>query len=262
MNCKSCDTVLNTESSFCFKCGGRIVKHRITVKSLFVEFFERYLSFDSKFFTTFKTMFLAPENVINGYISGSRNKYIDPFSYLFLAITLSGLSYFLIKSGWFGLDINKLTEIQSTMQNANQDIKMLEMQKKINSFIFDYQNLVILLSIPLLAFISKLTLWKNKHFNFAEHIVVLSYSYSHTLISLFPIGFVFLFFPTHYGTYSLITLLYSFLYLIYVVKKVYALSAIKLLKSVLLYLFILFFLFGGLLFLLGILYAVFFLVNK
>ncbi len=258
MNCKNCDETLNNTYHFCFNCGGRIVKNRISVKSLFTEFFERYLSFDSKFFTTFKMLFLAPEKVINGYIDGGRNKYIDPFSYLFLAITLSGISYFLIKSGWFALDLSKINEIQSSLQNTNQDVAVTKMQNKLNSFIFDYQNLIILISIPLLAFIAKLTLLKNKKYNFAEHNVVLAFSYSHTLISLFPISLVGLFFPNFYRNYSLFTLLFSFVYLIYVVKRVYSLTTRKLIKSVLIYLLLFLLIFFVIAISIGILYAMFF----
>lgn len=237
------------------------MKNRITIKSLFAEFFERYLSFDSKFFITFKTMFTAPDKVVNGYINGSRSKYLDPFTYLFLAITLSGISYFLIKSNWFAFNIEKLNEIQSSMQDAKQDASVVEMQKKINSFVFDYQNLVVFISIPFLAFLSKLTLWKNKNYNFAEHNVVLAFSYSHTLIALFPFSVIALFFPNMYTNYTFASLLFSFVYLIYAVKKVYNFTIKKLIKNVLVYLLLFLIFFVGLTFSIGILYAIFFLTK-
>lgn len=234
MNCKNCEVSLNENANFCYACGGKVIKKRITVQSLVTEFFQRYLSFDSKFFTTFKTMFGIPEKVINGYIEGSRGKYVDPFSYVIIAITLSGISYFLIKSGWLGVDLNTFNEVQSTFAE-NEDTKALEMQKKINAFVSDFQNIIILLSIPLLAFVAKLTLWKNKNFNFAEHNVVLAYTYSHTIIALFPIGLIALISPKAFINYTYFTFVFMLVYFIYVVKRVYDLTKIQLLKKVLLY---------------------------
>ena len=168
MNCKNCQSELNENYEFCYSCGGKVVEKRITVKSLVAEFTERYFSFDNKFFSTFKKLFTAPEDVINGYINGVRGKYVDPFTYLIIALTVSGFNVYMIRKGYFNIDMESMYNAQPK-EKAPFDMKVF-----MDNFL-DFLNLITILSIPLFAFISKLTMWKNKTYNFAEHNVILAY---------------------------------------------------------------------------------------
>ncbi|WP_339836914.1 DUF3667 domain-containing protein [uncultured Flavobacterium sp.] len=228
MSCKNCQSELEENYEFCYACGGKVVTKRITIKSLVGEFMERYLSYDNKFFNTFKTLFTAPEQVINGYIEGIRGKYVDPFTYLIIALSISGFQIYLIKKGFLGFDLDKVYDAQP------KEKAPFNMNVFMTNFL-DYINIITILSIPLLAFLAKLTMWKNKKFNFAEHNVVLAYSYSHFTI----FGTIFTLFGLISTTFFIITSSISFFimlaYMIYVVQRVFNFNAIELIKKVFLY---------------------------
>jgi hypothetical protein len=119
-------------------------------------------------------------------------------------------------------------------ENAPFDMKVF-----MENFL-DFLNLITILTLPFFAFISKLTMWKNKRYNFAEHIIVLSYSYSHyiifgTIITLFG-----LFSPTVYMIISFLSFIIMAVYMIYVVQKVFDFTALELIKKVALYALFLF----------------------
>lgn len=61
MSCKNCQKSLVPEDKFCSNCGAQIVTQRLTVKKVIHEFSQRYLSFDNKFLSTFKTMLVGGE---------------------------------------------------------------------------------------------------------------------------------------------------------------------------------------------------------
>ena len=91
MNCKSCQSTLKSQDNYCNICGAKVIRNRLTFKNLFEHFSEQFLNYDNKFLLTFITLFKRPEDVIAGYISGTRKKYVNVISYFAIAITLSGL---------------------------------------------------------------------------------------------------------------------------------------------------------------------------
>jgi hypothetical protein len=120
MNCKNCEINLDINDKFCAQCGAQVVKEKLTIKKVIYEFSERYLSFDNKFLTTFKTLFTHPEWVINGYLNGLRVRFVNPITYLIIAVTLSGFNIFLMKRGYLGnIDYN----VFSGDQKAPIDMK-------------------------------------------------------------------------------------------------------------------------------------------
>ena len=96
MNCKNCKTTLEESDDYCRNCGGKVIRNRLTIKSLFHHFSETYFNYDNKLLRTFLTLFSKPEEVIVGYINGTRKKYVDVIGYFALAITLSGLQIFFL----------------------------------------------------------------------------------------------------------------------------------------------------------------------
>ncbi|WP_297793856.1 DUF3667 domain-containing protein [uncultured Eudoraea sp.] len=81
MECKNCGTTLNEDVNYCSNCGARIIRKRLTFKNLSHDLIERYFDLDNTFLRTFIHMFTKPEQVIEGYISGIRRKYLNPISY-------------------------------------------------------------------------------------------------------------------------------------------------------------------------------------
>ena len=89
MNCKNCNLLISDKDNFCNSCGAKVIRNRLTIKSLFEDFSEQFLNYDNKFLQTFLHLFTKPEVVIDGYINGTRKKYVNVISYFAIALTLA-----------------------------------------------------------------------------------------------------------------------------------------------------------------------------
>jgi predicted amidophosphoribosyltransferase len=72
VDCKNCHKPLNDSQNFCDECGAKIIHNRLTPKVLLQQVNEQFLSIDNKLLRTFIDLFKKPDNVINGYINGTR----------------------------------------------------------------------------------------------------------------------------------------------------------------------------------------------
>ncbi len=97
MNCKNCNTELSEQDQYCKSCGGKVIRKRLTLKNLFEHLSETFFNYDNKLLRTIVTLFKQPTVVTDNYINGVRKRYVDPISFFGLALTLSGLSTFIIK---------------------------------------------------------------------------------------------------------------------------------------------------------------------
>lgn len=241
MNCKNCKSELNLKDNFCNECGAKIIKERITAKSLLSNFLNA-IGWDSNFFITLRFLLSKPQIVIKEYISGTRKKYTNPFT--FFAISLA-ISLFVLNqySDQFIL-MSTTTSIQQTSElenvsasTANNNRKSLEIlgyknqaefQKGIAEFQLKYYNLISFLYLPLFTLIAFLVF--RKPYNFGEHLVINTYflgittffgvlSFIFSLITKFNILF--------YAT------LFTFIYYSYAYRKIYELSFGKLFLKIL-----------------------------
>ncbi|RNC89407.1 MAG: DUF3667 domain-containing protein [Allomuricauda sp.] len=161
MQCKNCDNNLRTDFSFCPACGAKVVRKRITLKNLFYDVVERYLNVDNTFLKTVFHMISKPQYVADGYISGVRRKYLNPISYIAIALFLSGISVLIMrKYAWDKIDFSVL----AGQANGEGMRKTLE-------FTMDYNNLIYLLYVPVIA-IGGIALFNKKNYNISEHIII------------------------------------------------------------------------------------------
>jgi hypothetical protein len=227
MECINCQNNNEETNLFCSQCGSPLNIKRLTVPSVFREFSERYFSFDNKFLNTFVTLFKSPEKVVNGYINGLRVRYVNPITFLVIAVTLSSIQVYLLKNGYIDFNIADIPQDP----NAPFDTKAL------NDWFLDHQNVVMFLSIPFLALISKVVFIDRKEFNFAEHNLIYFYTYSASTIFLlvFVMPF-FLFFPLNFLTYSAISFVLIFLYHIFALKRIFDLTGKQIFVKTLLFL--------------------------
>lgn len=233
MNCKNCHTQLLEADDYCKKCGGKVIRNRLSFKNLFEHISETFFNYDNKLLRTFVQLFKNPEDVIVGYINGVRKKYINPISFFGLSLTISGLSVFIIKKFYleyfdFSKMFDSITVTQDVMAN--------------NTFegIMEYNSLFYVFLIPLFALISWVV-FLNKRYNFVEHIIIYLYSISFLSIMLVIIAQIVLFiFPENYFKFSFLSWPLMFIYNCYVLKRIFKLTYWQLiLKSM--YFFILFF---------------------
>lgn len=232
MECKNCQQTLQPSHAYCFQCGGMVVKNRITFKSLFSELLDRYFSLDSKLVQTWKALFTKPEDVVNGYINGVRNKYMPPLSFFILAIAISGFYTFLLKKGLLG-------DYQSMMQSFQNSEDQFNMNEMVNQ-IMDYQNLLFFAFLPFMALISKILFYSQSNWNFAEHTIVYTYTYaqcSFLLVGVMPILF---FFPENLMIYTTLSIPLYILLHAYFLKRIFQLTVKQIFVKTLLFIPLLF----------------------
>ena len=212
MDCKNCNNTLRTDFSFCPDCGSKIIRNRLTNKSLIYDFIERYFNLDNTFLKTIWHMITKPEKVCGGYISGLRKKYLNPVSMLAISLTLSGFILFLMKKiAWGSIDFSKISYAQTSSGGSGTE--------KIMTSTMEYSSLLFLFYIPILAFASYLC-FNKKNYNFAEHTVTSIYALtSFSIISAVYAVIVLFISPQFYVDTALIYSLIMVLFCVYVAYK-------------------------------------------
>jgi hypothetical protein len=171
-------------------------------------------------------MFTHPELVVNGYLDGLRVRYVNPITYLVIAVTLSGINVYLTKNGYFG-------EIDYTGMSGNQKTPF-DMKEYMNS-IYDYNSIMIFSILPLLALVSKIVFYNLKQFNYAEHNLIYFYTYSQTSIITVLLIPIVLIFNIEYVYYALLTFFVMFGYHFFALKQIFQLSLKQIILKTLLF---------------------------
>lgn len=229
-NCKNCNTQLLTKNDYCPSCGGKVIRNRLTLKALFANFSEQFLNYDNKFLKTFIHLFTKPEEVIDGYINGTRKKYVNVISYFAIAITVSGIQMFILNKFFpEAMDF-------SSLENKNQ----VEFQNNIMNITSEYQGLLMMLNVPLYALMSKITFFNIKKFNYTEHLVIFMFVSSQISI----IGVILMLLTATTGvsimTISVIILPVYIIYSAYCLKRLYKLDVGEIILKTFFFLFVLF----------------------
>lgn len=228
MTCKNCDARLRTDYLYCPACGAKVIRNRITIKNLWTDVLERYFNLDNTFIRTLVHLTTRPEVVIEGYLQGLRRKYLNPISYIGIAITLSGLIVFLM--------VKSADAINFDMLNNNVSTRY---QEKVMGFILDYQALIFLLFVPMMTVAGWLC-FDQKRYNFAERTIIFMYALAHySLIIFLPSIIVLFFIPEQYFNFSLIGTLFMVVYTTYVIIRISKSRGIALIGRLLLFYFIL-----------------------
>jgi hypothetical protein len=214
MNCKNCNKTLYSKNNYCDGCGAKVIRNRLTIKNLFSDFIETYLNYDNTFLQTFFNLFKNPKGVIDGYINGTRKKYVSAISYFTIAITFTGLEYFILKNYFPGfLDLSDIT--QKGMEAISNTI--LDKAR-------DYQSFVLLLFVPLYALMAKLVFFNIKKYNYTELLVVFMYIIAHSNIIGSVIIVTSAWLGFRMGQLSPFILTFQLIYSAYCLKQLYNLS--------------------------------------
>lgn len=227
MYCRNCKAELNPKDNFCNNCGAKIIEKRITLKSLFSDVFLA-LGWDSNFLVTLRHLLSKPQKVCKEYITGTRNKYANPFAFFAISLAISLFVFSQFSEQLTQMTTNlSLVQTEITESEVSSDIKEdsgLEMLgyknqedfgKAIMLFQMKYYNLLSFLLLPLFTLIAFLVF--RKPYNYGEHLVVNAY-----LQSITTFGGVILFVfslvtgMNVFGTGSIILML---LYYSYAYKK-------------------------------------------
>ncbi|MEN1785063.1 MAG: DUF3667 domain-containing protein [Bacteroidota bacterium] len=203
MDCKNCGTPLLKTYAYCPVCGAKVIKKRLTFRSLCQDIVVRYLDLDNSFFKTLRHMVYCPEKVTIAYIDGVRKRYLNPFSLLGISFFLSGINLLLLrKYAWDRIDFDDLF-------GGGAARRTLEITMEFNSLIY-------LLYLPVMA-IGGLLLFNSRKYNLWEHLVIATFSLAafNFLLSLVTIGWV-LIHPQHYLMISILLSIVMMLYTLFV----------------------------------------------
>ncbi len=217
MHCKNCHTELVLDSDFCNRCGGKVIRNRLTFRNLFEHISETFFNYDNKLLRTCIDLFKKPEEVIGGYINGIRKRYVNPISLFGLTLTLVGLEW-LFLSKFFPEQMNLSSiAVQGNESGINN----------VFSFIQDYSSIVMMLLIPVYALISRIVFFDKKTFNYVEHIV--AFTYMTSIISLVGavLNIIGLSLGKDLGVVVYFNLPIQIIYISYCFKRLYKISFIE-----------------------------------
>lgn len=252
MDCKNCSTALNPESQYCYNCGGKVTKKRLTLRNLAQHLGETFFNYDNKLFKTIISLIKKPELVIDSYVKGIRKRYINPISFFGISLTLTGFSIFIIRKFYISaLDFSQIfdtTEMSSNKQS--QDIMASSAD-----FSLEYSSLIYASMIPLFAIISWLLFYKKKY-NFTEHLV--TYMYSMSLYSITSVVFgllVLIIYSDFYLAFGMLMYLVALFYHCYLLKRLFKMSLKEIILKTLLFLILFTVFFGVFSLVMGIIMA-------
>lgn len=228
MECKNCKTVLVPESDYCHACGGKVIRNRLTIRHLFGYFSETFLNYDNKFLQTFISLFTKPDVVIGGYINGTRKKYVNVISYFAIALTITGVEWYILNT--FFPDLIDMSSIAVEGQEAlaNESV----------NFVQDYISIVLMLFVPVYALMSKLVFFTLKKYNYTEHLVIFMYIIAQISIFGALINLTGVLIGIPLGKLVFINGPFQFIFSAYCLKKLYNLTITGLLLRTLLFLVI------------------------
>lgn len=192
---------------------GKRISNRLTLRNAWEEFKDRFLNIDNTFFKTYRHLFTKPTKVIDGYIDGTRKKYINVFSYFAIALTLTGFQIFIVRK-FYPESLEFPLGMGANMPEGFADI----------DWIYDFISIITLVNLPIYALVAKLTFIGHKKYNYVEQLVIMTYVFSQYSISTFPIILVAIPAGVNYYILGYCMFIPLFIYTAYVYTKLYQLS--------------------------------------
>ncbi len=162
---------------------------------------------DNTFFKTFKHLFSQPETVVESFISGARKKYMNPLSYFAIAVTLSGVLFFVLRN------VYDMQLVENNINNSNAPNM---------DFIFDYQGLMSYLFLPYYALVTWILFIDKRKLNYTEHLVANSYTTAQTSFVQVLIGLpLFGFFDVRYDIFNWVFMFFMIAYQFFVFARLH-----------------------------------------
>jgi hypothetical protein len=196
-----------------------------------------FLNIDSnKPLRTVIDLFKRPEVVIEGYITGTRKKYINAFGYFTIAVTFSSFFYFIMLRFFPGaMD-------QVYLQQQGNQAQTAQFKEWMDT-VYEYQSFIFFLMIPIFALLSYLVFYNRKKHNYAEHLVLNLYAYSHASIMSIILYFLTVWNADLFTKAAFLVMFLQLVYFMYVLKRLYKLSIKQLIIKTLYFLALLLFLY-------------------
>ena len=222
MGCKNCNTSLAKHAQYCSQCGAQVIDKRLTLRSLFREFNETFFSWEgNRPLRTFVDLLRCPENVISGYITGVRKKYMNPYGFVAIALTISGIFFFSLFK--FFPDA-----LEQTFYLQGESEPQVRAAKEIQQTAFEYHSLLFFAMVPVFALLSWIVFFNKRKYNFAEHLILNLYAYAEISILTFILFFATIWNPVLFKYVTTVSLGFQFVYYAYALKRIFQLSMLQL----------------------------------
>lgn len=163
-DCRNCTAPLESDDFFCRKCGQSVISKRVTMRALIQNAWVTVFSIDRGFFYTSVSMFRWPGHVIRDYLQGRTVCYVNPFNFMLLWTGISELIIVLNNKA-------RPTLAAAEPPPVNAIDRYFD---KVYSFIENYPSVLIILFLPVLAWIASL-FFKRYTYNVAEHTIALAF---------------------------------------------------------------------------------------
>ena len=136
--CFNCGHPFSGHEKFCPECGQANKNKRITFGNFLHEVFNGFISWDSKFWTTFIPLLTKPGKVSRDYIDGKRQRYANPFrfylsvSVVFFLVLGATESYEKLKELRTGKIENKKS-INTQLNDTTKELDSVKIKSVVNN---------------------------------------------------------------------------------------------------------------------------------
>lgn len=191
--CKNCDFPVS--QSFCPQCGQEVINRRLSVRTLLSQTVEVVTNVEKGFWYTTIMLFKNPGQVAREVLSGATVRYFNPFRFLVIWMTLTA---------FINLSTNLLERAivasNTFFEKSGEEALSIkpEALEQANT-LMEYMPLLTLFFIPFMGIVSY-WLFKKEGYNFAEHMVALTYFYAassiinlawYILYFVYPVSIIF-----------------------------------------------------------------------
>lgn len=162
--CGNCDAAVGQDMTYCPKCGQAAVVPRLTLREIGDDFMHALVHVDRSALSLIRLLVSKPGIVAAEYISGKRKRYFGPFGFLVITVALASA---MIAISGFHVVVTSLSSQTVTTGVPNQ----------IADFLQRHINLIFFAEVPVLAAFCRAMGVRNRaHFNYAEYLVIASYT--------------------------------------------------------------------------------------
>lgn len=228
-NCKNCEQEIADSDKFCTQCGGKIIRERITFKTLIADSFWRAIGWDNKYYKTVRDLILKPHEILGDYINGVRKRYVNPIAFFAIGMTISLITFNIFQDHYLDLSGVGDVQIEENVEMPSQPLvefgsgvaaaqspEEIEAQRQVIALVqkttLKYFNIYSFALLPLYAFVGFLVFRKKN--NYTEHLIINAYLQG--LLFLFTMIFflitLFTFEGFYYLSFILVILFYSYAY--------------------------------------------------
>ena len=167
-HCPVCETPQATQQArYCAYCGQRHRYDRLTVGSVFRDFFQQVTNFDRGFGRNLRLIFWAPGRMFHDLIQRHNGRYQNIIRFTLIVTTLSVLVYQV-----FGIYEAQFAGMEAAMrppESTGED--KLDIGLMLRDVLNRYMSIFYFLTIPFVALINRVLYWKQPY-NLAEHFVL------------------------------------------------------------------------------------------